>query len=271
MTRAPTGTLAPGRSADRARALSLAVARASGALVLVLGLVVGAGASPAAADGGTVELSADGTTWSKDLVADLFSPHLVWVPGDVSTATLYVRTTCSQASGRADVTLGPDDARLVDVLDIRTRTDGGAWTGSLSPSFTVAAGQVARLDVEVAYDPGAGNDSQLRSVPLAVVVTVSCDDVAPGPTPTPTASAPTQTAPAQTPPAAAGPTATGPLSRLASTGAAVLGAVVVVLLLVIAGAGLLSLRPTVLPAALVNPRRLGRAGRLSPQPEVPDA
>lgn len=213
--------------------------RAAAGVLLVVGLLVGvsAPASASSSAGGTVELSVDGTTWSQNLVADLFGQDLVWVPGEVDTATLYVRTTCSSASGHADVTVGPDDARLASVMDVRTRVDGGTWAGPSSAPFTVALGQVARLDVEVTYDPAATATSQRRSAPLAVAVAVSCGDGATGPAGT--QPGPVATGSALAPPPAA---STGPASHLASTGATVLSALVVALMLVLAGTGLAALR-----------------------------
>ena len=138
----------------------------------------------AAAPDGAVELSVDGSTWSQDVTTPLFDPAFVWVPGDVETGTLYVRTrACAAATGEATVTVGPEEAELARDLDTRTRVDGGAWSaGTSTPAFTVGRGDVARIDVEVTFDPASGNASQSRTVPLDVIVTLACDE-GPGPTP----------------------------------------------------------------------------------------
>ncbi|MCL2455300.1 MAG: hypothetical protein FWD18_08410 [Micrococcales bacterium] len=219
-----------------------------GALVLALGLVASmVCVQPAAADDapdGAVELSADGTVWSQDLVADLFSPPMVWVPGDVGTATLYVRSrACVEAVVLAEVTIG-SDVQLADDLGVRTRTDGGPWAGSSSPSFTVAAGQVARLDVEVTYDPASSNDSQTLSLPLTVVVTVACDRtvvVPPGPGGR-DGGAGGSLAPPQAPSSSAASPVVSRVLGLAGTGVALADGVVAVVMIVLAGAGLLSWR-----------------------------
>jgi hypothetical protein len=197
-------------------------------VVAVVGMLGQVPAMASGAPDGAVELSADGTTWSKDLAADLFDPNLVWVPGDVGTATLYVRSlACQTGAGRADITLGPQSAVLVTDLAVRSRVDEGAWTGSSAPSFTVTAGQVTRIDVEVTYQPGSGNASQARTVPMTVVVTVSCDA-------------------AVLPDGRSGGSgARSTRSVLASTGSATAGVVLAGLALVLAGAALRATRTRV--------------------------
>ncbi|MCL2848501.1 MAG: hypothetical protein FWE61_00465 [Micrococcales bacterium] len=141
-------------------------------------------------DPGRVELSLDGLTWGQHLAADVFATRW-WVPGDVVTATLYVRTTCSLGSAQAEARFGsPDAPGFGDGLGARTRVDAGTWTTSPS-TFTLRLGQVAQLDVELSFSPGAGNDAQGASVPLVIVVTVSCDDDEPTPRPTTSTATPT--------------------------------------------------------------------------------
>jgi len=216
--------------------------------------------------GGAVEISHDGTTWSRDLVTDLFDPHLVWVPGDVGTTTLYVRSrTCPGATGQAEVTLGPHDAALADDISVRTRVDGGAWSGAVSRSFALPPGQVDRLDVEVTYEPGSGNGSQSREVPLSVVVTVGCDGAPPAAPPTtapPTTAPPATTGPPATvrpaadgthrgPPGAGGSEADGSWATrvLAGTGLETARVVLAGLVLVLAGALLVAARRRRVPDA----------------------
>jgi hypothetical protein len=162
-------------------------------------------AAPASADP-RVGLSVDGITWVEDLTTPLLDPDFVWVPGESQIATLYFRNQSGQrADGHAEVTVGPEDAVLAAALDVRTRYDGGSWTdGSTGPTVPLADGQVVRLDVEVTFDPLAGNETMLRQVPLEVRVLLSGEDPVGSPTTTtttPTTSAP----PGQSPPTTAPP------------------------------------------------------------------
>ncbi|MCL2466072.1 MAG: hypothetical protein FWF02_02210 [Micrococcales bacterium] len=217
------------------------------------GTVLAAVPSAAPTGPARVELSVDGTTWSHDLVADLFEPDLVWVPGEVATATVYVRTSCSQAQGSADVEL--DSPALV----VRTRVYAGTWTSPPS-LFVVDADQIAPLDVEVTYDPQADDSTRLMAEPLSIVVTAACYDATPAPPPSakvhpttsPGATSPGATRAGAMTSRATTPFATGAADRpavaassgrgLARTGVGVAGTVVVVLALGFVGAWLLSLR-----------------------------
>jgi len=205
------------------------------------GPALAAGSSPAPPDQG-VELSVDGTHWSHDLVVDLFGPDLVWVPGDIATATVYVRTSCPLAEGTADVQVaGPPG-----VLDVLTRVYAGQWTSSPS-SFAVASGEVAPVEVQVTYDPQAGDSTQLTELALSVVVTARCCE--PQPSPDPVVTGVPTTSPTghlgDDPDDPGGAVLAAPGHPLATTGAAVAKTAVVVLVLVIAGAGLASLRARV--------------------------
>ncbi len=171
--------------------------RAAAALACLGGLaVLGTTTAAAAPPDGAIELSADGQTWSTDLAVDLFDPAFLWVPGDTQTGSLLMRSrACPAATGEAEVTLGPEDAVLVDAFDVRTRVDDGEWTpGTTSAGFTVGA-EPSRLDIEVTFDPASGNETQDRTVaPVTVTVTVACPEAAPA-----------TSAPAAQPPATRGP------------------------------------------------------------------
>jgi hypothetical protein len=158
-------------------------------------------AAPASADP-RVGLSVDGITWVEHLTTPLLDPDFVWVPGESQVATLYFRNQSGQrADGHAEVTVGPEDAVLAAALDVRTRYDGGSWTdGSTGPTVPLVDGQVVRLDVEVTFDPLAGNATMLRQVPLDVRVLLSGEDAPGSPTTTTTTTPTTSAPPGQSPP-----------------------------------------------------------------------
>lgn len=158
---------------------------------------------------GAVELSTDGVTWGEDTTTPFLDETTPWVPGDVRTGTLYVRTVCKVASGNAVVTVGPDDAGLTAGTGVRTRVDGGAWAdGPASELMFVRTGRVTQLDVELTYRGAAGNELQGQTLPVSATVTLTCDTPLPDvvdPTPSPSAVAnPAQPSP---PSAGAGPAA----------------------------------------------------------------
>ena len=163
-------------------------------------------AAPASADP-RVGLSVDGITWVEHLTTPLLDPDFVWVPGESQVATLYFRNQSGQrADGHAEVTVGPEDAVLAAALDVRTRYDGGSWTdGSTGPTVPLVDGQVVRLDVEVTFDPLAGNATMLRQVPLDVRVLLSGEDAPGSPTTTTTTTPTTSAPPGQSPPTTAPP------------------------------------------------------------------
>jgi hypothetical protein len=177
--------------------------RRTAALACVVLSIAGAlgFAAPASADP-RVGLSLDGVTWVEDLTTPLLDPDFVWVPGESQVATLYFRNQSGQrADGHAEVIVGPEDAILAAALDVRIRYDGGGWTGgSTGPTIPLADGQVVRLDIEVAFDPSAGNATMLREVPLDVRVLLSGEDPVGSPTTTTTTTPTTTTPPGQSPP-----------------------------------------------------------------------
>lgn len=205
------------------RRAQAAIAAAALAVLLLPGAATAAPAPPDA-----VELSVDGQTWSTDLVAPLFDPAMLWVPGDVETASLQVRTACDDASAQATVAFVDADPELDAELAVRTRVDGGGWTpGRLGAAFPLVGGAPATLDVEVAFDFDAGNRTQARTAgPVTVTVAVECLD--PDLTPSPG----TQPPPRSVSAAGAPPTGAGHLPR---TGVEVAQALTAGALLVVVG------------------------------------
>jgi hypothetical protein len=140
--------------------------------------------TPATTDDRLV-LSVDRTTWSPDVTTPLFDPDLVWVPGDVETGTLYARNESGEdATAAAAVFLVVGEgAALAEELHVRTRLGAGPWTDGLRSAVTdLGPGEVLPIGVEVAFDPDATNASQLRTVEIDVVVTLSAAGLGgPGP------------------------------------------------------------------------------------------
>ncbi|MEO9325169.1 LPXTG cell wall anchor domain-containing protein [Nocardioides sp. C4-1] len=121
--------------------------------------------APARADGDQpLGVSRDGIHWSDDVDRPLFDPQVRWVPGDVRTATFWVR---NQRSDRGHLTIDLLRTRrdsLIETgwLHVSARTGDGSWT-------TVSDTGTHRLDTSD-LEPG---------VPLPVEVRVGLDWAAP--------------------------------------------------------------------------------------------
>ncbi|KAA1424123.1 LPXTG cell wall anchor domain-containing protein [Nocardioides antri] len=149
----------------------IAVSIALSAVVL-LASVVGA-ASARAAD--EVGLSSDGVVWYDALHRPLFDPAQRWVPGDVETASFYVRNQGPSAAQLTIEVRSADGARLLadDDIEITARAEGREWlaveNGRASPWLTERAieqgGQV-RVDVTVRFVWQAPNSTMLDRLPL---------------------------------------------------------------------------------------------------------
>ncbi|MDO9457446.1 LPXTG cell wall anchor domain-containing protein [Nocardioides sp.] len=102
-------------------------------LLLLVGLVllsVGATVTAASADDDTLQVSADGVTWSQNLKAPLFEPRIRWVPGDVRERTFYVRNNRPDAGDlQLVVERAKQDALLeTGTLTLAARAGNGPWT-----------------------------------------------------------------------------------------------------------------------------------------------
>lgn len=168
--------------------------RGVAAAVGVLGALVTPAAVSATPDrdpGGDVAVSSDGVSWGPELAAPLFESSARWVPGDVRTASFFVRNEgASSASlrieGRDTVTGELTDERAVTLF---ARADGGRWQrlriGAMSGELNTVAlpvGQVSRVEVRALFEPAAGNHSQQEHADLSFVVGLQ-DARADGPLP----------------------------------------------------------------------------------------
>lgn len=134
---------------------------------LLLTLVVGAVGAPAGAASQPVRLSTDGRVWAPDLTAPLFDPSVRWVPGDVRTATFWVRNA-GPSRGSLTITANVhDDALLADgAISLRMRADGGAWKavgpGTAASLGRLARGARARIEIVASFGWPSGNDTQRK-------------------------------------------------------------------------------------------------------------
>lgn len=146
-------------------------------MVMVISLLLLGGGPAAASD--ELGLSRDGTTWAPDLSDPLFEAAVRWVPGDSRTASFYVRNQSGQAGTLSLDILGTATDSLMQTgdLSVEAHGAGGDWTPVTEPGThrLLSAGQVPssatrRVDVTVTFDPASSNQSQVRSLDLALQV-----------------------------------------------------------------------------------------------------
>ncbi|MCP2265808.1 signal peptidase I [Promicromonospora thailandica] len=189
--RAVTQTAGTGPTARRSSSArgSSGGSRATGlVLAVVLSGSVWTPGAPARAEAGapdrppSVGLSLDGRTWNQDSVSPLFDRGMRWVPGDVASATFYVRNDSrAPVAGQAEVLMGPGSEVLTRELSFRTRLAGAAWRhGVRSAPVVLAPGDVVPVDVEVAFASGAMNETQRSRVALEIRVALTDVAVPPG-------------------------------------------------------------------------------------------
>lgn len=124
-------------------------------------------------------LSNDGSAWSGNLPQPLFDSGFRWVPGDVKTASFYVRNQ-SRDGALLDLSVTGTTVRTLTQtgdLDIAVRVGDGSWVDTrqsgaqrLVTSAPVASGQQSRVDVRVELDRDSANQSQAKQVDLQFAV-----------------------------------------------------------------------------------------------------
>lgn len=140
-------------------------------------LVVMATLAPATADTSSdgLALSVDGTHWTDVLSTPLFAPDVLWVPGDVRRASLYVANHGPTAA-EVSIRLRTSDDGLVQSGDLvlEARMAGESWRplarlggSALLNRVALPAGEPRRIDVRATFRPGSTNQSQSASVDLA--------------------------------------------------------------------------------------------------------
>lgn len=121
-----------------------------------------------------IGLSNDGVHWSPDLATPLFDPGFRWVPGDRETASFWVRNQSEDGARLEIVVLGDGIDSLMTTGDLSVTIgseNGGAsstmTTGrQLLSSRPVEAGETERIDVTIAFDSAATNQSQVKALDL---------------------------------------------------------------------------------------------------------
>lgn len=127
--------------------------------------------APAGADGAP-QLSADGSNWGTTIREPLFDAQVRWVPGDVRTATFFVRSATGGPSElTVEVMRGQQEAlRDTGYLAIETRARGGDWT-SATDGIEVDAGRPVPVDLRVRLDPRATDQTMKLSADLDLLIT----------------------------------------------------------------------------------------------------
>lgn len=156
--------------------------------VFALGCVLALRAGPAfAAD--ELGLSRDHVHWSPNLTTPLFGPSFLWVPGDTETASFWVRNQSHDQAMLEVAVLGASLDSLIHTgdLSITVKAAGGPPTSTrmagrqvLVSSRPVDPGEDQRIDVTVAFDPAATNQSQVKSLDLQFEVRLTQETVPPG-------------------------------------------------------------------------------------------
>lgn len=141
-------------------------------------------ASPAVA-AGEIGLSSDGVSWGSTLSQPLFDPGFRWVPGDRETASFWVRNESGDSALLDVAILGSSVDSLMETgdLSVTVAAEGGNGTSTTKPgrhellsSRAVEPGQTERIDVTVAIDPAATNESQVKALDLRFEVRLTQDD-----------------------------------------------------------------------------------------------
>lgn len=133
-----------------------------------------------------VSFSPDGVSFADALPESLFSSDLRWVPGDARSRTFFVRNESEQRAVMVVDFVATDPGGLLATRDltVSASADGGpvgttssAGMHRLVSDVVVPASGVARIDVDVAFDPASDNPSQLSSMRFDFVVRLTEDEV----------------------------------------------------------------------------------------------
>lgn len=151
---------------------------------LLLGVLTTLGLGTPAHAAGELGVSPDGVTWGATLPAPLFDPSFRWVPGDVETASFYVRNQDAETGVLQVVMVNTAVRSLLETgdLEIAARVGDGEYTGvtAVGPQTLVQDEQippagVRRIDVRVSFDPASSNASESKQLDLRFNVTLSQD------------------------------------------------------------------------------------------------
>lgn len=141
-------------------------------LVTAVGVVLaGAPLAAHASDDDRLMLSADGVVWARDLDVPIFDPAHLWVPGDLSTHTVWARNGAGESAevfGELDLS-----GEAASLFTVRVRVDERPWSEDhQSEAITLAAGQVAQVQLQVTMRTDAANPRQQVAVPVSASITL---------------------------------------------------------------------------------------------------
>ena len=148
------------------------------AVVVAGALLALAYAGPAQASREVLVSNTD-SGFAETLAEPLFDPALRWVPGDVRSATFYVRNNSADPAGLRLSVIDQDAGKLLDsgALHVRVTSGGIRWRPDPRlPSRTVRSGMLLApgtsvpVKVLVVFDPAASNRTQLLSSELRIRV-----------------------------------------------------------------------------------------------------
>lgn len=129
-----------------------------------------------------LDLSWDGQTWSKELSQPMFDAMVDWVPGDVETASFYVRNQGDSGANLTVAVVTRDEDGLLRFQDIKLAARIGAeeWVSLESTeknfrlnSGALPAGEARKVEVRAQFDLSSPNRSQLKQLALNFRVTLS--------------------------------------------------------------------------------------------------
>ncbi|MCK0115552.1 hypothetical protein MWU57_00750 [Isoptericola sp. S6320L] len=151
----------------------------AGLAAALLGAGAAAGPSVGAPDDTAgVWLSVDGESWAQELRTPLLDPDRLWVPGDVRRASLLVRHDGAGPARGTVTTSVRGHPALAESFDVRVRAGLNTWNADGSAPVVVGQDDELPVELEIALEPGAGNDTQGASVRLDVDVVLAGDAVA---------------------------------------------------------------------------------------------
>lgn len=126
------------------------------------------------------ELVCDRTSCTPDSLEVLFSPSLIWSPGEKKTETITVRNSDAQTPLRVAVHFDhhPDPSATCQMdrhISIRLTSTGGtvekslrSWSQSVSQAGVVLPGQSLRVAVEAHMDPATPDSCQGASTQMDI-------------------------------------------------------------------------------------------------------
>ncbi|MBC7630672.1 hypothetical protein [Aeromicrobium sp.] len=143
-------------------------------LSVVSALAVVLVAAPPASAAGELGLSRNGVTFAPALSGPLFDEGIRWVPGDIRSATFYVRNQ-GEAPARLTVdVLGAQMSELLDSGDLRVTASGGGESQTVSDASAhrlltlpdLEDREIVPITVAVELVKDSTNETQLLSSDL---------------------------------------------------------------------------------------------------------